>query len=82
LCGFRKCAERDERLADSLDLIKRCIPLSENRVGTSPPAKPQAKAPPDVRRSVGITQNLIRVSVGIEHLDDLIADLDQAFATV
>jgi len=41
-----------------------------------------ASMPPDVRRSVGITQNLIRVSVGIEHLDDLIADLDQAFATV
>ena len=29
----------------------------------------------DVRRAVGITDNLIRVSVGIEHIDDLIADL-------
>ena len=34
--------------------------------------------PENVRRSVGITEDLIRVSVGIEHIDDLIADLDQA----
>jgi len=36
--------------------------------------------PEEVRRSVGITEDLIRVSVGIEHIDDLIADLEQAFA--
>ncbi|OPZ86079.1 MAG: Cystathionine beta-lyase [bacterium ADurb.Bin429] len=38
--------------------------------------------PEAVRAAVGITDNLIRVSVGIEHLDDLIADLEQAFAGV
>ena len=38
--------------------------------------------PEDVRRAVGITEDLIRVSVGIEHIDDLIADLDQAFGKV
>jgi cystathionine gamma-lyase len=36
--------------------------------------------PEDVRRSIGITEDLIRVSVGIEHADDLIADLDQALS--
>ncbi|MCH7903988.1 MAG: PLP-dependent transferase [Armatimonadetes bacterium] len=34
--------------------------------------------PAEVRESVGITDSLIRVSVGIESADDLIADLDQA----
>jgi cystathionine gamma-lyase len=38
--------------------------------------------PEDVRRAVGITEDLIRVSVGIEHIDDLIADLTQAFEKV
>ena len=38
--------------------------------------------PADVRKAVGITENLIRISVGIEHIDDLIADLEQAFASV
>ena len=33
-------------------------------------------------RQMGITEDLIRISVGIEHLDDLIADLEQALAKV
>lgn len=38
--------------------------------------------PEDARRNMGITDNLVRVSVGLEHIDDLIADLDQAFKAV
>jgi cystathionine gamma-lyase len=38
--------------------------------------------PEEARRKMGITDNLIRISVGIEHIDDLIADLEQAFAKV
>ena len=34
----------------------------------------------EARRDIGITPALIRVSVGIEHADDLIADIAQAFA--
>jgi cystathionine gamma-lyase len=36
--------------------------------------------PEDVRKKIGITDDLIRISVGIEHVDDLIADLEQALA--
>jgi cystathionine beta-lyase/cystathionine gamma-synthase len=32
----------------------------------------------EARRAAGITENTVRVSVGIEHPDDLIADLKQA----
>jgi cystathionine beta-lyase/cystathionine gamma-synthase len=38
--------------------------------------------PEDVRRRCGITENMVRISVGIEHLEDLIADLEQALAKV
>ena len=34
--------------------------------------------PPELRQKIGITENLIRLSVGIEHIDDLIADLKKA----
>jgi cystathionine gamma-lyase len=34
--------------------------------------------PEDVRRKLTLTEDLIRISVGIEHADDLIADLEQA----
>jgi cystathionine beta-lyase/cystathionine gamma-synthase len=38
--------------------------------------------PEEVRAAAGITGNLIRISVGIEHVDDLIADLEQALEKV
>jgi O-acetylhomoserine (thiol)-lyase len=33
---------------------------------------------PDEQRRAGVTPEMIRLSVGIEHVDDIIADLDQA----
>lgn len=38
-----------------------------------------ASVPPEVRKSLGIDDSLIRLSVGIEDVDDLLWDLDQAF---
>ncbi len=38
-----------------------------------------ASVPPDKRAALGISDTLIRLSVGIENVDDLIADLEQAF---
>jgi cystathionine beta-lyase/cystathionine gamma-synthase len=34
----------------------------------------------EIREAMGVTEGLIRLSVGIEHVDDLIADLDYALA--
>jgi cystathionine gamma-lyase len=39
-----------------------------------------ASVPPDRRRDLGIGDGFIRLSVGIEDLDDLRADLERAFA--
>jgi cystathionine beta-lyase/cystathionine gamma-synthase len=33
---------------------------------------------PEVRREMGLTDGLVRLSVGIENVEDIIADLDQA----
>lgn len=41
-----------------------------------------ASVPKAVRESLGITDNLIRLSVGIEHIQDLMDDLDAAFKVV
>jgi cystathionine gamma-lyase len=38
-----------------------------------------ASVPSEIRKQIGITDSLIRISVGIENIDDLIEDLDQAF---
>ncbi|MBV9824326.1 MAG: PLP-dependent transferase [Alphaproteobacteria bacterium] len=41
-----------------------------------------ASVPPQTRRALGIGDNLVRLSVGIEDIGDLISDIDQALATV
>ena len=43
-----------------------------------PASMTHAAIPKDIREAVGITDELIRLSVGIEDVDDIIADLDQA----
>jgi len=43
-----------------------------------PASMTHASIPKEEREKVGVTDNLIRLSVGIEHVDDLLADLEQA----
>ncbi len=47
-----------------------------------PATMTHASIPPEVRRAVGITDGLVRLSVGIEETDDLRADLDAALTEV
>jgi cystathionine beta-lyase/cystathionine gamma-synthase len=50
---------------------------------TSHPASmTHASVPPEERAKLGITDGLVRVSVGLEDLDDLLTDIDQALAGV
>ena len=35
-----------------------------------------------VRRKIGITDGMVRISVGIEDVDDILGDLDQALAAI
>jgi cystathionine beta-lyase/cystathionine gamma-synthase len=41
-----------------------------------------ASVTPEARERLGITDGLVRISVGIEDTDDIIADLDQALARI
>lgn len=41
-----------------------------------------ASVPPELRSKLGITDSLIRISIGIENVDDLIADLENAFKLI
>ncbi len=47
-----------------------------------PASMTHASVPPEERRKVGITDGLVRLSVGIENVEDLIADLDQALGRI
>ena len=43
-----------------------------------PATMTHASIPADIRKKVGITDGLIRLSVGIENIDDILADIAQA----
>ena len=43
-----------------------------------PATMTHASVPPEMRRAMGLTDALVRLSVGIEDVEDLVADLDQA----
>jgi len=65
-----------------LNQVKLCS-LAESLGGVEtlishPATMTHASVPPEVRERIGITDGLIRISVGIEDVEDLIADLDSA----
>ncbi|MFY9532299.1 MAG: PLP-dependent aspartate aminotransferase family protein [Candidatus Acidiferrales bacterium] len=69
-----------------LDHVRLCS-LAESLGGVEtlishPALMTHASVPADVRQQIGITDGLVRISVGIEDVEDLIADLEQALAKV
>jgi cystathionine beta-lyase/cystathionine gamma-synthase len=72
-------------LADARRFLERCevFALAESLGGVEslvdhPGIMTHASVPEKERRALGISDQLIRLSVGIEHIDDLVGDLDQA----
>ena len=55
---------------------------STESLAEHPASMTHAGVPPEVKAQYGISEGLIRISVGIERPEDLIADLDQALAQV
>jgi cystathionine beta-lyase/cystathionine gamma-synthase len=47
-----------------------------------PPVMSHSSLSPEERAARGITDNMVRLSVGLEHIDDLLQDLEQALAQV
>jgi cystathionine beta-lyase/cystathionine gamma-synthase len=69
-----------------LNSVKLCS-LAESLGGVEtlishPATMTHASVPPEERARLGITDGLVRISVGIEDVEDLIADLDQALAKI
>lgn len=71
------------RMLDNLKLLKVAVSLggSETLICHSASTTHYA-VPPEQRRAGGITDGTMRLSVGLEHVDDLIADLAQALEAV
>ncbi|HEY3043356.1 MAG TPA: O-acetylhomoserine aminocarboxypropyltransferase/cysteine synthase family protein [Vicinamibacterales bacterium] len=88
LCG-RACSlmtfgvtggfEAGKRFYDALRLIKRLVNLGDAKtLACHPASTTHRQMSPAEQRKAGVTPETIRLSVGIEHIDDIIGDLDQA----
>jgi O-acetylhomoserine (thiol)-lyase len=67
------------RFYDALGLIKRLVNLGDAKsLACHPASTTHRQMSADQQRSAGVTPEMIRLSIGIEHVDDIIADLDQA----
>lgn len=68
------------RLINNLSIFKSAVSLGGSESLTCHPASTtHSGVPADLREQFGVTDGLIRLSIGLEHPDDLIADLDNAF---
>lgn len=68
---------------DALRIAKLAVSLGGTETLASHPAGMTHLSVPDARKqALGITDNLVRISIGVEDADDLIADFEQALAAV
>jgi methionine-gamma-lyase len=71
------------RFLDALKIAKLAVSLGGTETLASYPAgMTHLSVPDDRKQALGITENLVRISIGVEHADDLIADLAQALRAI
>lgn len=71
------------RLLNALQLVKLAVSLGGTEsLAEHPASMTHSDVPPEQQRAMGITPALVRLSVGIEHPEDVIADLEQALRAV
>lgn len=75
--------ERGARFLDALQLFTRLVNIGDVRsLATHPASTTHRQLSPAELDKAGVSEDTVRLSIGIEHIDDLIADLDQALAAV
>jgi O-acetylhomoserine (thiol)-lyase len=77
--GIRGGAERGGRFIDSLELISHLANVGDAKsLAIHPASTTHSQLSVAQQQACGITPELIRLSVGIEHVEDIIYDIDQA----
>jgi O-acetylhomoserine (thiol)-lyase len=87
--GSRRCSlltfgvkggfEQGVKCFDALRLFKRMVNMGDAKsLSCHPASTTHRQLTPEEQQKAGVTPEMIRLSVGIEHIDDIIADLAQA----
>jgi len=73
--------EAAKKFYDALDLVKRLVNLGDAKsLACHPASTTHRQMSLEEQRKAGVTPEMIRLSIGIEHIDDIISDLEQALA--
>ncbi|MDB9793822.1 cystathionine gamma-synthase family protein [Flavobacteriaceae bacterium] len=71
------------KVLNKLELIKLAVSLGSNEsLAQHPHSMTHADVPDEIKEEIGINKGLVRLSVGIENVNDIINDLDQAFKEI
>ena len=75
--------EAGARVLDAFQLFTRLVNIGDAKsLATHPASTTHRQLDAAELKKAGVSEDMLRLSVGIEHIDDLIADLDQALAKV
>jgi O-acetylhomoserine (thiol)-lyase len=83
LVGFELAGGREagRRFIDSLKLLYHVANIGDARsLAIHPASTTHSQLSPEERLATGVSEGYVRLSVGLEHIDDILADLDQALA--
>ncbi|MCP3868750.1 MAG: aminotransferase class I/II-fold pyridoxal phosphate-dependent enzyme [Gammaproteobacteria bacterium] len=79
--GIKGGAEAGARFIDALELAVRLVNIGDAKtLACHPATTTHRQLAPEEAAKAGVSQDMIRLSIGIEHIDDIIADLDKALA--
>jgi O-acetylhomoserine (thiol)-lyase len=80
--GVKGGFEEGKRFYDALQLFKRLVNIGDAKsLACHPASTTHRQLTPEELARVGVKPEMIRLCIGIEHIDDILADLDQALAT-
>lgn len=79
--GVKGGREAGTRLQDRLQLFTRLVNIGDTKsLACHPASTTHRQLAPEELAKAGVTEDTVRLSLGLEHVDDLIADLEQALA--
>ncbi len=81
--GVKGGREAGARFQDALKLVTRLVNIGDAKsLACHPASTTHRQLSPDELKRAGVSEDMVRLSIGIEHIDDILADLDQALQAV
>jgi O-acetylhomoserine (thiol)-lyase len=77
--GIKGGRDAGARFIDALELITRLVNIGDAKsLACHPATTTHRQLSPEELVKAGVSEDLVRLSIGLEHIDDIIGDIDQA----